>query len=114
LIFFLVLVELCSAALASFSEIPTSLLLIHLNFFASYPNLFVPPLLILLQNSRKVASLEGLLFYYGWLSSSADFTGGEGLFWLCGAGGGGGGTALEEMEMDAVVPWNASSSSRVF
>jgi hypothetical protein len=70
-IFSLVLVELCSAALAGFSEVPTSLLLILLNFSASYPNLFMPPLLIPLQTSRKVASLEGALFYDSWLSSSS-------------------------------------------
>ena len=44
--FSLVLVELCSAALVGFSEVPTSLLLILLNFASSYPNLVVPPLLI--------------------------------------------------------------------
>ena len=70
MIFSLVLVELCSAALADFSEVPTSLLLILLNFSTSYPNLFVPPLLIPLQTSRNVASLERALFYDGWLSSS--------------------------------------------
>ena len=63
IVFSLVLVELCSSALVVFSEVPTSLLLILLNFASSYPNLFVPPLLIPLQTSHKVASLKGALFY---------------------------------------------------
>jgi hypothetical protein len=44
--FLLVLVELRSAALVGFSKVPTSLLLILLNFSTNYPNFFMPLLLI--------------------------------------------------------------------
>ena len=101
MIFSLVLVELCSAALVGFFEVPTVLLLILLNFFTSYPNLFVLLLLIPLQTSCKVASLEGALFYDGWLSFSLGTSSGAG------ASSGSaareaeeGETALEEMEME--------------
>ena len=84
-----------------FSKVPTSLLLILLNFASCYPNLFVPPLLIPLQTSRKAASSEGALFYGGWLSSSPGTSLGAG------ASSGSaareaekGETALEEMEME--------------
>ena len=57
----------------------------------------MPPLLIPLQTTHKVASLEGALFYDGWLSSSPR----------AGASSGSaaqeeveGETALEEMEME--------------
>ena len=87
--------------MVGFSEVPTSLLLILLNFASSYPNLFVPPLLIPLQTARKVASVEGPLFYDGWLSSSLGTSSGAG------ASSGStareaeeGKTALEEMEME--------------
>ena len=51
--------------MAGFSFVHTSLL--HLS--KKQPNLFLPPLLIPHQTSRKAASSEGALFY-GWLSSS--------------------------------------------
>ena len=61
----------------------------------------MPPLLIPLQTSRKAASLEGALFYDGWLSSSPRTSPGAG------ASSGSvareaeeGETALEEMEME--------------
>ena len=71
-------------------------------FFAtSYPNLFVPPLLIPLQTSRKVASPEGALFYDGWLSSSPGTSPRVG---ACSSyavrEAEEGETALEEMEME--------------
>ena len=84
-----------------FFEVSTSLLLILLNFASNYPNLFVPPLLIPLQTSRNVASLERALFYDGWLSSS------PGTSPRAGASSGSiareaeeGETPLEEMEME--------------
>ena len=101
MIFSLVLVELCSAALAGFSQVPTSLLLILLNFASSYPNLFMPPFFIPLQTYRKAASPKGALFYDSWLSSSPGT--------LPGAGASSGSTAreaeegetaLEEMDME--------------
>ena len=61
----------------------------------------MPPLLIPLQTARKVASLEGALFYDGWLSSSPETSPGAG------ASSGSiareeeeGETPLEEMEME--------------
>ena len=75
--------------------------MILLNLASSKQNLFVPPLLIPLQTARKVASLEGALFYDGWLSSSPRTS--------LGAGASSssvereaeeGETALEEMEME--------------
>ena len=78
-----------------------SLLLILLNFASSYPNLFVPPLLIPLQTSRNVASLERALFYDGWLSSSPGTSPRVG---ACSSyavrEAEEGETALEEMEME--------------
>ena len=90
-------------ALVGFSEVPTSLLLILLNFSTSYPNLFVPPLLIPLQTSRKAASLKEDLFYDGWLSSSLGTSPSAGpssgsMAWEVEEGE----TALEEMEMEMV------------
>ena len=84
-----------------FSEVPTSLLLILLNFSTSYPNLFVPPLLIPLQTSRKAASLKEDLFYDGWLSSSLGTSPSAGpssgsMAWEVEEGE----TALEVMEME--------------
>jgi len=84
-------------ALAGFSKVPTSLLLILLNFSTSYPNLFVPPLLIPLQTSCKAASLEGALFYDGWLSSSPGVVASSG---STAREAEKGETALEEMEME--------------
>ena len=61
----------------------------------------MPPLLIPLQTARKVASVEGPLFYDGWLSSSLGTSSGAG------ASSGStareaeeGETALEEMDME--------------
>ena len=82
--------------MVGFSEVPTSLLLILLNFASRYPNLFVPLLLIPLQTSRKVASLERALFYDGWLSSSL---GSGASFGFVEREAEEGETALEEMEM---------------
>ena len=83
--------------MAGFSKVPTSLLLILLNFSLGCPNLFVLTLLIPLQTSCTATSPEGALFYDGWLSSSP---------WA-GASSGSttreveeGETALEEMEME--------------
>ena len=60
----------------------------------------MPPLLIPLQTSCKVASPEGALFYDGWLSSSPRTSPGVGASfgstaWEAEEGE----TALEEMEM---------------
>ena len=60
----------------------------------------MPPLLIPLQTARKVASVEGPLFYDGWLSSSPGTSPGAGAssgskVWEAEEGE----TALEEMEM---------------
>jgi hypothetical protein len=99
--FLLVLVELRSAALVGFSKVPTSLLLILLNFSTNYPNFFMPLLLIPLQTSRKAASPEGafvlrrLVFFF-----TGDFNEDGGLFWLCSAGGGGGGGRLGDGDGD--------------
>jgi hypothetical protein len=84
-----------------FSKVPPSLLLILLIFDASYPNIFVPPLLIPLETAHKAASPEGALFYDGWLSSSLETSSGAGassgsVAWEEEEGE----TALEEMEME--------------
>jgi hypothetical protein len=83
-----------------FSKVLTFLLLILLNFSTNYPNFFMPLLLIPLQTSHKAASLEGLLFYDGWFSSSLGTSS------RTGASSGSvaqevevGETALEEMEI---------------
>ena len=95
-----------------FFEVPTSLLLILLNFSASYPNLFMPLLLIPLQTSRKAASLGGLCFTMAGFLLHRGLQRGGGLFWLCSVGGGGGGGHLGgDGDGDAAMPWNASSSS---
>ena len=78
------------------------MLLILLHLASSYPNLFVPPLLIPLQTAHKVVFSEGALFYNCWLFSSPGTSPGAG-----GASSGSavreveeGETALEEMEME--------------
>ena len=57
----------------------------------------MPPLLIPLQTSRKAASLEGALFYDGWLSSSPGVGASSGSAALEAEEGE---TVLEEMEME--------------
>ena len=73
----------------------------------------MPPLLIPLQTSRKVASLEAALFYDGWLSSSPGTSPGAGASSSSTAREVEvGETALEEMEME-MQPCNGTHHHRL-